>query len=179
LAVEQKGEGAWGVVCFYKWQDGDGLLVGRVQWVTTEDVSFALVDHTGDADSEVVVPLSSIYRITDSPDYVERLRLFAQLNPPIEKANGQITRSQKLIRSRLRTAALTGECVDLTLLSEESRECKVLRVDPKWCEVELYADDPLLPFDVVLTRYDQIVRMRWRSSVELSVTALWMQALSR
>ena len=103
------------MVAFSKWADGKGLLIGYVLEVTDSEVRFAEIDQLGQPDGEIELQLKSIYRLGDSPDYIERLKLFGQITPPITKSKGQVTKSKKGIAKRLKKAEISGECVSLML----------------------------------------------------------------
>jgi hypothetical protein len=152
---------------------GGALLVARVLAVSDTEVTFAPVDPEGQPIKEQVVPLSAINWIADIRDYAERLRLIAEIFPTIEQSKGQTTRSVDVIRKRIKAAALTGECVRLTLASDPSQDFKVLRVDREWCELEQYWDHPLIVVEKVVIRYDMINKMQWRTTGQNAVTALW------
>jgi hypothetical protein len=56
---------------------------------------------------------------------VKRLLVFATLR--IRKSKGQSTNAT--IGKRLAAALRTGECVDVTLKDERSRDCRVIAID--------------------------------------------------
>lgn len=167
LAVRKKKR----VVGFCMWKDGEGLLFGRVLAVDAVEARFELVHPDGTLDEVATVRLDDITRVEDSPAYVKRLTLFAKLKIPQSK--GQVTTAASTIAARLRTARRTGECVDVTLKDERRRDCRVLAMDDEWVELEEYGDDPLVVVDTRLVRRRQVTELRWRSTTENAVSAVW------
>jgi hypothetical protein len=168
------------LVCLYRWKEGDSFLVGRISEVTAVSVVLALIDDFGKPEPErdIVIPFTSIYRVEENPAYIERLQLLAGIETPLNKSKGQVTQSSKAIYKRLKEAALTDECVTLTLLSDSPADFRVLRTDRDWCELQQFWDNPTVPTNVALVRYDQISKMQWRSSSLRAVTALWKLKLT-
>ena len=160
------------IIGFCKWKDGDGLLFGRVVAVDDHSVLFALVNPLGDFDEEFVVAIKELSRLTESPEYVERLALFASLAPH-EESKGETTSTRATIRRRLAEAAKTGECVELYLLKEPRHDYRVVRCEADLVELEEFGDDPRVVVDTLMVRVNQIEKLRWRSSGELAVTRVW------
>jgi len=159
------------LVGYCRWKDGEGLLFGRVVEVSRTQALFALVNPDGTFDEEKTEQLRDITRLTASPAYVKRLLLFAKLDVPKSKA--EKTRTRATIAKRLRVAARTGECVDLTLKGDPRHEYRVVRVARDLVELEEYGDDPREVLDTKIVRIDQIATLTWRGTVENAVTRVW------
>ncbi len=163
------------LVAFYKWEEGDSLLVGYVKEIGISEVTFSEIDSRGQPDGETTVPFDSLYRLDEAPAYMERLRLFSTISPPSEKVHSATTQSPKVIARRLREATSTGECVSLQLKGSSRQDFQILRADGGWFEVDEYADNPLCPMTRTQLCLGQIQEMRWRGYAEKMVTALWQK----
>ena len=160
-------------IAYYQWEDGDGLGVGYVQDLTESEVSFSTIDPEGQSSGTWTLPLKSVYRLELIPDYMERLKLFGQLEPPFSESKGEFSRSPKVIAKRLREAAGTGECVSLTLKVATRDDFRVINVDKDFCELEEYGDHPLKLRSSLVARISQIEKMTWRSKAQDCVTRVW------
>ena len=159
------------LVGFCQWADGDGLLFGFVKEVSRSTVQFALIDPLGRDDGGTRISLEFIFRLEESSEYVRRLSMFREVT--VRDAKGSTTRQGPIIHKRLREACVSGECVDLMLLGDPRRECRILAVDDEYCEFEEHCDDPLKPVARRLVQLSQIQRLKWRSSMHLAVSAVW------
>ena len=160
-------------IAYCQWEDGDGLDVGYVQELSKSEVSFSTINPEGQSDGARTLPLKSVYRLESIPDYMDRLKLFSLLEPPLSESKGEYTRSPKVIAKRLRKAAETGECVSLTLNVEARDDFRVVRVDKDFCELEEYGDHPLKLRSSLVARISQIEKMTWRRKAEDCVTRVW------
>lgn len=124
------------------WEDGEGLLFGRVLELGDRTVRFELVDPDGQVDEEREIALSKITRLIVAPACVKGLEIFARFS--VRKSKGATSTSRSIIKQRLTKASQARECVRLTLKDDPPRDYRVRRVDGDWVELEEFGDDPLV-----------------------------------
>jgi hypothetical protein len=147
---------------FCPWEDGEGILWGRVIEVNEKTVTFQEIGVFGREEEVSEYELSSILYFDDVPAYAERLEVLSEFNPSLPDEVEPITESDH-IESALTEAFITGEVVGISFPGTELIEGSVERINSDHLELS-YFDDLGREKGRYVVKLSVVTEVIWRNS---------------